>query len=851
MTRIIIADNLVNDYCGIEPTHLKKNVNIGIDQISRLMGSGNDIGTGAIPTFLNYQKKTGASLIFIRDKYDNQSDIHIDHFERFGEHCLTKNHGCEFPDYIRPITEGCDIINGKGLSFSLQEIRSVIKKNSGFDVFDEMQNERKNEVKFLIIGFHTERRIYTIANILRNLFDFPNVAVFSHLVAGFTRDAHFANLRYSFPDCLVKVLNGIDELNNYFDQDLDFLSEHSLNAVVVEPEEIQKQLSFDQKKIVKSICMHWTNAKLKPLSGGFSGSALFLAQGKQGNADTEPMVIKIDQHEPIRNEIRGYHLVKDFLGKHIPTFTFPVSSGSFSGIGMELASMEGAPMTLQDQFENSTNDYELDNFLKLFDNTLSLLTKRVYKNTYINRRIAPFRHFMLHIALQPTWLNENIENIFRHKTKEVIVSKDMLLNIFNLIRKNPDAINSRSCIGHGDLNLANIIVDNHGNLWTIDWTHADYHPIEIDFAKMENDIKFVIVKEFDFNDLPKLKILEEYFLNKMIPDDIDQLPKSLNFIKWDIRFKKIYSAVKKLRMYYAELKGDDDWVIYKISLLRYALHTLSFDKTIDQGECTPPQLWYALLSVESLCFQLVADDYHLKIRSERPEGYPERLRIPMDEANWKLKIKDYNPPKFDQPKTMNATFPPDTSENWKLEPVADWSTEINRNEKGLPLNPRGRTGITGRGHLKYWGSNPVLFMLPLRFNYKEEQLEILFNNKGEEIELIHSYLERNQDHSLSFENLKSMTGDKNIDQIHEVRTGFLYDYRQTDNAWVEAKSFLTIFDNKQKSVKGDLIWKQVDPHFINSLDSGHSSVLRDSIQYIYDQGIATDAFILKILDKTG
>ena len=102
--------------------------------------------------------------------------------------------------------------------------------------------------------------------------------------------------------------------------------------------------------------MHWTEAHLKPLGGGFSGSALFLASGRQGASKTEPMVIKIDQQPPIQMEIRGYNLVKDFLGKHVPTFTFPVSDGGLMGIGMELAAMEGPPSTLQDHFEKAQDD---------------------------------------------------------------------------------------------------------------------------------------------------------------------------------------------------------------------------------------------------------------------------------------------------------------------------------------------------------------------------------------------------------------------------------------------------------------------------------------------------------------
>jgi hypothetical protein len=117
---------------------------------------------------------------------------------------------------------------------------------------------------------------------------------------------------------------------------------------------------------------------------------------------------------------------------------------------------------------------------------------------------------------------------------------------------------------------------------------------------------------------------------------------------------------------------------YKISLLRYALHTLSFDKTIDQGECSPPQLWYVLLSVEALCFQLVADDYHLQIRSERPKDYPERQRIQIDLANWRVDAKDYNPPYYVSPEILNKSSDTaigklfDSEDQWQFDDFIDW-----------------------------------------------------------------------------------------------------------------------------------------------------------------------------------
>ena len=67
-----------------------------------------------------------------------------------------------------------------------------------------------------------------------------------------------------------------------------------------------------------------------------------------------PRVLKVDNFAQMRRELDGYYQVKDFLGKHVPTFSYPVTQEDLIGVGMELAAMEGSPQTLQDSFEVCT-----------------------------------------------------------------------------------------------------------------------------------------------------------------------------------------------------------------------------------------------------------------------------------------------------------------------------------------------------------------------------------------------------------------------------------------------------------------------------------------------------------------
>lgn len=863
MKTVIIVDNLVNDYCGYQSHFTKKNVNIGRQMIEKIIGIDSDFGQGPLPTFIKHQQKQeDTDLIFFRDLYRDDDQIHQEYLERLGEHCIKGTTGVDFIEPVQEIAALNTVIDCEGLSFPAIPFKERIQKFANINLLDfDTLKENNQNIRFLLTGFHTERRIFSVASILKNLFGFQQIAVFSHFLASLNKESHFTSLRYQFPDNLIQVLSSINELEEFLDQKLDFLRPFDLESVSILPKEVDEQLRAEQKKIVKSICMHWTEATLKPLSGGFSGSALFLAKGKQGNSSTEPMVIKIDNHHPIQLEIKGYNLVKDLLGKHIPTFTFPVSVGQFTGIGMELAAMEGMPNTLQDFFEGIVDDYSLDNFLSLYDRTLNMLKERVYHNTLGKKRVAPFRHFMLHISQQDKWLASNIENLKRHETEHVDVFPEVVQKLFKLVRKNDDSLQTGACISHGDLNFANVIVDSQSNIWAIDWTHANMHPLEIDFAKMENDLKFVMSKELILEDLPKLKKMENFFLSNLQLAALDQLPEELQFVRWDLRFKKIYLAVKKLRDVFFDLKDEDYGLIYKVALLRYALHTLSFDKSIDQGECSPTQLWYAFLSIDSLLFELVADDFHLKIRGERPDNYPARYRIQIDEASWKIQAADYHPPYYVSEDVLaNNRLKPgegfaDPEDQWEFDDFIDWGREYQRTEEGKPLNPVGRTGIEGRGNLGLWGSNPMIMIVPIRYNRESDHLEILIDTDSELQELICVHMRRGEALETALERGKEKMVNIQHYQSAEIHSGYLYDARQTDNAWVETKAYLLYWKDEKGSEEADKdsgkLWKEMDHVMINNLYSSHGSIVRKAIQYLYDESWNTETFVYNILDKTG
>jgi ADP-ribose pyrophosphatase len=571
----------------------------------------------------------------------------------------------------------------------------------------------------------------------------------------------------------------------------------------VGPDEARDRLSPDALRLVQLVCMHWNRSQLRPLAGGFSGSLLLLADGWKLGARTEPMVLKIDAFRQMRRELDGYHRVKDLLGKHVPTFGYPVVVGDLLGVGMELAAMEGRPTTLQDHFEEADSETAVRHFLTRLEKALELLSDKLYRNTRERAAVAPFRVFGLQSEQQITWLRENGELILGYcresgATNET-VDLDQLAQVIRLITRNEDSLESEVCVQHGDLNLANVICDERDNIWFIDWTHSGTYPIELDFAKIENDVKFVMSKAFDIEDLPRLRKFEDYLLDHMIPPGPQELPEHLKFVKWDLRFLKILGAVRVIRQRCFQLKESDDWVAYRVALLRYALHTLSFDKRRDRGECDETQLTYALFSAEACALELVGDDFHLRIRAERPPSYPARQRISIDESLWLLDCEGYDPPYYVDPAVLAADGT-QVEGGWAdpedVEGIAE-SLESrparHRDELGRPLNPRGRTGIAGRGSLGLWGPNLAVAGVALRTSAVTGDLEVLLGSREDNgrLELPKGFILPDEEPATGLARILEHETGWHLGSPGELLTeGYVYDARQTDHAWVEQRAYL-------------------------------------------------------------
>ena len=860
MTAVIIGIGLDNRFISPDVAFLARKESIGEAEIARLLGRGKTFGQGPLPVFFKHAAdaiSSGGDLsaLLISRSVAGRAD---------GEQPILDD--VEVLKAIKPLVGDAELIVVDEETALWVALRAAIRRVT--DTEPAALNNR-DDLRFLIVGTHTENRVLAIASFLRNVLGARQVAVSAHLTASSSIEAHYAALRHNLPACGIRVLLDLVETAQYVGLPAELFTGLGCHPCEIGPDEACASIPEEQRSIIESLCMHWSRTQLRPLQGGFSGSLLFLADGWKGQARTEPVVLKIDQFRQMRREIGGYHQVKDFFGKHVPTFSHPVSLGDSVGVAMEFAAMEGRPETLQDSFERAEDEESYRQFMRRFEKALDLLADKLYRNTSHVAWITPYRVFGLHAEQQQQFLAINLKHILAYCGEvslptEAMISADAIESMFKVISANEDGIESDMCLVHGDLNYQNIICDEAGNVWFIDWTHSGEYPVEMDFAKLENDVKFAMSKQFDYGDLVRLKQFEEYLLTEQVPAAPGELPDHLRHVKWDLRFRKILETVRLIRQVCFDIKQSKDWLVYQIALLRYATHTLSFDQRRGRGECELPQLLHAAYSVETLAFNLVSDDFHLRIRGERPPSYPPRQQISIDFAPWGVECPEYEPPYYVHESVLAndaEQVPGGWADPEDFGAVVDTSRYVgvrSRDDSGRPLNPRGRTGLAGRGLLGRWGPNQAAAAVVLRVSDDHEHADVLLGVKEEDGKfwLPKGFVQDKEDYSTAIDRiLQSEAGwCPAVHEDHVVHEGYFYDPRQTDHAWVAIRVGLAVveFDDAPREFfpGGDfetVRWMPVDADTVNRMPPAEARFVQQALRQLQQHGKIGESMAQQVL----
>ena len=174
--------------------------------------------------------------------------------------------------------------------------------------------------------------------------------------------------------------------------------------------------------------------------------------------------------------------------------------------------------------------------------------------------------------------------------------------------------------------------------------------------------------------------------------------------------------------------------------------------------------------------------------------------------------------------------------------------KIRFSSAGVPLNPRGRTGVCGRGWLGKWGPNLAADAIVTRVNKETGNLEFLaVKRKGGAWAIPGGMMDQGETpiETANRElNEEALDGECSILDAVQTYEGYMDGSRNTDNAWIETTAFhkhisweesLGLKLKAQEEEVSDVKWMSITDENIDALHDDHKTLIVLAIQERFSQ----------------
>lgn len=581
---ILITQCLQNDFVmPIEKYDpLPNRLHIGYAEALRLMGENPE--HSPVRRLIQWAYAQGAeklSLIHIRDWHNPEDDGQREHFNHFGSHCIPNSPGARFVfEDLIPENPVHTLIDSPGLNdFEDTPLKAAL------DTFGT------RPLKVGLAGVWTEAKIFFLAYELSTRYPHFEIGLCSALTASSSRAAHFNALDQIEKILGVKVFSSVGDFSLFLAGSLPDLMDQQ-NTPAFKPRLILENafpVSDSDEALLCYLFRDCRKVELKSLDGGFSGNLVLKARGFDlQNRRQVPTVVKIGDRHLIARERMAFEQVQEVLGNTAPHIVEWSEMGQRGGIKYRYASMlDTKVQTFQDFFEQE----------KSFGSLSERFLETVFQN-HLGRFYDAAEYEKLNL-LEYYDFNEKYNTSVR-KNVEAVSGRPALgetltilpgIEIFNVCRfyeedlprlkeSPPSSESHYMAFVHGDLNGKNIIIDHQSNVWLIDFFHTHRGHVLKDLIKLENDILYIFTKIHTEEELK-----EAFKLTDILLDTHDLRHPPAKNRGADFSFaplRKAFLAVRKLRSFYGSLiRSDRDPYQLFVGLMRYAMHTLSFEECSD------------------------------------------------------------------------------------------------------------------------------------------------------------------------------------------------------------------------------------------------------------------------------
>jgi nicotinamidase-related amidase len=577
-------------------------LHIGPSESRRLLGDpGQDWEReGPLARFLAaWRERSGAehAAFHLRDWHDPAAGATQPHLERFGQHCLQGSPGARFVAPLAGVPG--TIIDSAVLSDFV---------STPLDALVQEQIATAREVRAAIIGVWTDVKVRYLAYELVTRMGLGDICICSALVASRSRIRHREALEHMASILGVTVIESVAEFAMHVGLGPTGASVSRVAALaprIVLPAGVS--LEGEERQLVEYLFRDCREVTLAPLGGGFSGSRVFrTASVDQGGRTQIPFVVKIDTHSKVARERVAVESVENMLGAASPRIAEQLDLATLGAIKYQFATMHaGAVRTLKERLACAPDPAAADG---LIDRLIERVLQRLYQQPSLER-VQLFEHY----SYRPEYVAGILEHVdaLGEAVGEERLRIPGLAGTFahpavfyrrlpELLREQP--VEAPCVMVHGDLNLANVLIDDSGNTWLIDyfWTRTAHALMDI--AKLENDIKFLMLPLADDAALGRAL---DYECSLLDLPTLPAAPVLAEPLAGDLELAKAHAAIARLRALAAALgaaTGDPGALAlwpYWIAQLRYSAHTLSFD------ECHERQKRLALASTCLLAERLL------------------------------------------------------------------------------------------------------------------------------------------------------------------------------------------------------------------------------------------------------
>lgn len=337
----------------------------------------------------------------------------------------------------------------------------------------------------------------------------------------------------------------------------------------------KKEASEELGEVFAKLFYSFDQITISPISikRGYSRTGVVSVEpSSEGEGTAASMIVKYGMRKAIVLEARNYErYVKPFLQFRATEVGDPAYTQNFGGM---IYSLVGTNIANIRDFRDYYDEDE-----SLIATTLRYLFKETCQLWYSNKEKARELNlaelYRRQVGLFPyRKLEKALRDLFPEYDKKFTVKfpglKGSFINPVVWLKHREFPIRSHLCITHGDLNGKNILVDENGHPWLIDFFRTGPGHVLRDFVELEADIKFNYLETSDMEALHEFessltslgKFDDSYkFKNRK---NIDELTKAFNLIR-ELRTlaHSVVEPSNDMREYYIGI------LYHTINMIRY------------------------------------------------------------------------------------------------------------------------------------------------------------------------------------------------------------------------------------------------------------------------------------------